>query len=71
MTIRLHPICCGCEDDIGTVQHGHDWYCAVCCEVFFDAGELAEPDEVWVPDPADIARDRHEQFMEGYPNAPR
>lgn len=62
--IHLHPICCGCEEEIGTVQHGDQFYCGGCADFLLDR---PEPDEVWSPDPADLARDEHERWMENQP----
>ena len=57
--IHLRPVCCGCEEAIGTIQHGYDWYCADCADFMLDQ---PEPDEVYVGgDAYDRHRDREEE----------
>ena len=60
--IHLNPICCGCEEAVGTVQHGYDWYCLECADFMLDR---PEPDEFYTGgDAYDRHRDDVERMME-------
>lgn len=63
--IHLRPICPGCEEE--TVQVPGQ-YCLDCADVLSASGlfniwpnDNDEPEEPYVPDPADVARDRDEE----------